>query len=953
MQNAPQQLQNQQLQNQQFRHHQQQQALLQSAQRPQQATAAAARLRNPSVDNRRGLSPSQLHSLSLDPTLQGQKGLLGPDQAAAAAAISGDMLDRGALALDGLFSTVGTRTPSRGGGAAAAVAAGRGMMQQMPGRRVQTSQAPTGSNALPLRANGGKARSFAGPQIPGSEAPSTASRRGSMDMSVNENRAYGDAAVEDESQPRTGPNGTSSTTKRRAASQSVSRKSAGASPPDGTVSPRTALGPGPENGAPTKRQRSSGSFQRNSAASPVVQHQKQLPGGDIEQLSRGLPQSGTQAHSAARSRAQFLVMQQQRQQQQAYGQGADRMNSAQFLSQLGTADAAMARSGSRYSSRANAIPPSFTPNDQAQNNRQREAFLQSQLSGGRRTPLNSSNDAGKGADGRASSRMPKASDANVTLRQASPGSIPFPVPGLPPGAIFVRMSPEGLTYLLNNEVRTIPMEQMLNINANPQALGLGNNGPSKKISQNGQPDGNTGKNGGHEQQSGVGSEAQQGDAQMSVQLGRKEDSGSLRMRQSYGRGDLLKQAGTNQISEQEMALACEKKSKTDTNAGGNSKQNGSRGDLKRSGSSRAMKTIETTGVSRGRPQPDSANKNSAISGPAAPQVGVTGSIVGTGTKRDRAKAEAELENRSTKSDRPASGNRGGGTPSQKSTASGGSGAVEGRPQGTSSSGTRRGRGRSRGRGSGNSRRVRGDRAPPRGGNGARGGTGTQAPRTTALEQKTAVSSGLQRNAEPTRASQADSDRIMAGSSMLIPPRGNSATHENRAQNQKADRGGRASAKHVEETDLQRSAKLPFDIEDNNTNNENRAQDQGTDRQQSGNHLHNGGQAQLLEIFQQSSAGAAGRTNGDLGLDQVGKGFTMEQLSLITGATGKMGNQAGNNYAYEIAPFITTGVEDADIGNMLNTMQDNLGLDAPADFEDDNILGVEDPGDLTISGRNRS
>lgn len=956
MQNAPQQLQNQQLQNQQFRQRQQQQqqqqALMQSVQRPQQA--AAGRIRNAPADGRRGLSQAQLHSLSLDSTLQGQKALLGSNQAAAAAAaISGDMLDgRGALSLDGLFSTVGTRNAQpRSGGSAAA---GRGMMQQMAGR-AQTSQGATGSNAASLRTNRGKARSFPGLQIPASEAPSTASRRGSMDISVNENRAYEDGAVEDESQPRAGPNGTSSSTKRRAASHSVSRKSGGASPTDGTVSPRTALGPAPERGAPAKRQRSTGSFQRNVAATPVVQHQKQVHGVDLGQLSRGMPQNGTQGLSAAisatRSRAQFLAMPQQRRQQQSYAQGTDRMNNAQFLSQLGTADNAMARSGNRFS-RANGIPnpPSFTPTEQTENNRQREAFLQSQLSSGRRTPLNSSNEPGKAGDGRTPSRTAKANDASTSAPQGSQGQIPFPVSELPADAVLMQMLPEGLAYLSNNEIRTLPMEQVFGMHGNAQSLGLGSNGASsKKAAQNGQPDGSNGKKGGQEQQA-IAPEPQQGDAHVSAQIGRKDDSASMRMRQSYGRGDMLKQNDTIQISEREMTLGNDKNNKAATNAPGTSKQNGSRGDLKRTGSSRAMKTIETTGLPRGRPQQEAANKNGNLNGSVAslPQVGLPGSMVTTGTKRDRSKAETEFETRSTKSDRPAPGSRGGGTPSQKSTASGGSAAMDGRVQGTSSSGTRRGRGRQRGRGSGSSRRGRGDRAPPRGGNGSRGGTVAQAPRTAALEQKATVSSGLQRHTEAARPPQVDSDRMMAGTSMLIPPRGNSVTHENRAQSQKVERGARASPKHTSETDLQRSSKLPFDIDDNNGNHESRGQDQAGDRQQNGNHLSNGGQAQLLEMLQQSSAGAGGRTNGDVGLD---KAFTIQQLNLITGGTGKIGDQSGNNYAYEMPQFMTTGVEDADIGTMLN-MNDNLGLEGPTDFEDDNILGVEDPGDLTISGRNR-
>lgn len=850
--------------------------------------------------------------------------------------------------LDGIFSTVGTRTaPSRGHGAAA-VAAGRGMMQQLSGR-VQTSQAPTGSNAPPLRGpNGSKARSFAGLQIPGSEAQSSASRRGSMDISGNVNRPYEDAAVEDESQPRAGLNGTPSTTKKRGASESVSRKSAGSSPPDGIVSPRTALASGPDGAAPAKRQRSSGLYPRNVTASPVIQqleqHQKQV---DLEQLSRGLQHNVAQGHSGARSRAQFLAMQRQ----QAYGQGTDRMNSAQFLSQLGT-DNAMSRSGNRYASRANSIPnpPSFTPNDHTQSNRQREAYLQNQLSGGRRTPLGNANDRlGDAAKG-ATSRTPKTSDVNVTMSQASQAGGHGPVPGLPSGAVLLQMSPEGLTYLLNNEVQTLPMQQMLGMPGmpgnTPSLAGLGSNGPSsKKLSQNGQPDGNLGQNDGREQQAAVGSEAQQGD--------HKDDGGSLRMRQSYGRSALLKQPGTMQISEQEMNLSTEKKSKAEANTGTSSKQNGSRGELKRNGSNRAVKTIETTGGSRGRATPDSTNKSSALSGPALslPQGGLTGSMVTAGTKRDRGAADGELENRSTKSDRPASGNRGGGTPSQKSTASGGSAAVEGRTQGTSSTGTRRGRGRSRGRGSGGSRRGRGDRAPPRGGSGSRGGNGAQAPRTTALEQKTAVSAALQRSAEATRASQADSERIMASSSMLLPLRGNSSNHESRAQSQKAERGGRGSSKQAEEAELQRPTKLSFDIDEDNTNNDSRGQDQGTDLQSSGSHLHNGGQ--LLEMLQQSTTGTGGRTNGDVGLD-VDKAFNMQPLSLIAGSgAGKLGNQAGSNYAYDQLQYLTTGVEDADIGNMLHTMQDNLGLEGPTDFEDDNILAVDDHGDLTLSGRNRT
>lgn len=949
MQTAAQQMQNQQQRQSQLRHQQQQQAILQSSQRTQQNVSRPARMHNSSVDNRRAMSHGQLHSLSLDSTIPGQNALMSADQAVA---MSGDLLDvRGAMSFEGLFPTVGTRTsPSRSTGAAApqapaqGTASGRGLMQIVG---VQAAQAPIGSNGLQNRANGGKPRSFPGHQLAGSEAPSTASRRGSMDMSVD-GRPYENTAIVDESQPRAGANGVVTSGKRRAGSQSVSRKSGGTPQPDETGTRRSALGPGSESGGPAKRQRSTGAFQRNAGTSPSAQLQKQFSGGNIEAMSRTLPQNGMQGHATGTSRAQVMAMHRQR---QTYRPNADRRNNAQFYSQLSASENPMARGGNRYSGRTNGVPnpPPYPQNDQSQSNPHRDAFLQNQVPSGRRTPLSNANtsasNAGKGADGRVQSRASKGSDSNIPLPQAQQGGVSYPVAPLQSDSRMMQL-PEMMNYIANGE---LPVEQVYGVPPNANFLDLRNGGPVSKKAVQGQQEAGIRKNVVHDQQSGVGTDAQQTDVQMAAQLGRKEANGSLRMRQTFSRGELLKQQGAMQIGKQEMPLTNEKKSKTETNMSGIEKQNGFRNELKRNSSSRAMKTIETTGGSRGRHM-DGANKNNALNTPsgALPHMGLSASLVGSGSKRDRAATEADMENRSTKSDRQASGTRGGGTQSQKSTASGGSGAVEGRTQAANSSGTRRGRGRSRGRGSGGGRRARGERAPPRGGNGSRGGTSAQAARNNAQEQKNVVTANLQRNAEASRTSQADTDRMLGSSSILMPPRGSSATHENRSQTQKGERGARVSSKHVEDTDLQRTQKLPFDLGDANATAESRGPDVSGDQQPSGNHMHSG---KLLEFFQQPGTGGGGRTNGDLNNDAGEKAFQVQQLNFMSG-DGKLGNQSGGNYGYEISPYMANGVDETDLGDMIPPITDNLGFGPPPDLEDVGILGV-DPGDLAIPGRSRS
>lgn len=916
-------------------------------------------MRVSSADNRRTLQQSQLavQSLSLESSLQGQKGTIPSNQAAAA--LSSDALDVNG-ALDSMFSTVGTRnTPPRssGAGAAPAVAASRSMMPQMA-VRTQSAQLPTGSNGVPIRGGSAKSRQFGLPV--GSDAPSSASRRGAMDVSVNVGRQYDDAAVEDESQPRTGGGGTSSGGKKRSASQNITRKSPGSSRTD-ALSPRGFVAS--DGGGPTKRQRA-GLYAPTGTEAPMIQQlqqqQKQLSSVDIEHISRGLGQAQTPRARAA----QLMVLQQQIQQAQAFAQGAEQVTSAQFLSQIGSGDKGnSARNVGRYASRPGGAPnPSFGAQDPGMNNRQREAFIPAQMSGGRRIPGGGMNERENNGsmDVRGSTRGQKGAEGSFAAAQtADQAGIATAGPALniPDNNMPIPMNPD-FFYLLERQHSFMPNTAKMNMPANTAAFpGLtANLNAAKKVGQNGSSDGNV-KDSGRDDQVAVVCDVtkQHNDAQISEHIqrdshisldsgGLKDDAGSMHLRQAFSGNDLLKSSSAMQITEQDMAIANEKKSKSEANGGTNSKQNAGRGEIRRSGSSRAMKTIETTGASGSLPRPDSSGKANGLSGSAG-AIAQTGlGTMAAGTKRDKGSGDLEVESRSTKSDRQGSGNRGGGTPSQKSTASGGSGAVDVRgTQGTSST-TRRGRGRSRGRGSGG-RRSRAERAPPRGSAAGRSGSSIQPPRTSALDQSVSVSAGMPMGSEAGRGTQNDVDERIPTSSILARPRGNVQSVEARGQSQKPERNRLPHGKPNEsQAELGSVPKLGFENEASG-NNESRGQGQ-----QSGSHLHSDG-GPLLEMLPQPGNVGAGRGAGDeAGLDAGDKEFTIHQFALVAGnGTGKLGGHSGNNLNLDMQYLAE---DETDIGNMLHTMQGNhLALDAGTDFEEDNILGVTDP-DLGMTGRNR-
>lgn len=850
-------------------------------------------------------------------------------------------------ALESVLSTVGTRnTPPRSdaaasvaAAAAAAAAASRGMMPQM-GVRAQSSHISTGTYAPPHR--GGvstKSRQYGGLPV-GSEAPSSASRRGAIDVSVHAGRQYESAAVEDESQPRPGPAGTSSSSKKRTASQNLSRRSL-ASSPTNTTSPRAVYG-GSEGGGPAKRQRASGLYHGNVSEAPLAQqfptHQKQSLSMDIEQVSRGY----SQGQSATRGRsAQLMALQQQR--QQPFGQGSDQVNSAQFFPQMGSGDKSnAARDTGRYPGRQGSgtapNPSSYLPHEQAMNNRQRDAFLQAQISNGRRTTMND-REKNSGTEGRGSSGGQRRGEGNFTVSQAAGQAAmasAAPPLNLSENSFAMQMSDPNFLILLDKMNMTGSSGTFSGLNGNLDA--------GKKVNRNGGGEGNP-RDEGQEEQGGVGGQKQNNEAQISEQIqrdtqmplqgnGLKEDGGSLRLRQQFARDDLLKSSGAVPISEHDMELGGDKKLKSEAVVVSNAKGMGNRGEMKRNSSTRAMKTIETTGLSRSRARSDNGSKNNGGNGST---LGMSQAALGTmvaGSKREKGPAEVEMENRSTKSDRQASTNRGGGTPSQKSTASGGSAAMDMRViQGTSST-TRKGRGRSRGRGSG-SRRVRADRGgPPRGSNASRSGNSSQPPRTAGMEQKSNSSAAMQLTSDGSRApNDGGSRNNIPASSILTPPRGNIHNAEGRGQSQKAERNGRSHGKHTEtQADMERTAKLGFENDDNG-HTDNRGQLESIERQQSSSHLHTDN-GPLLEMFQQPSNVGSGRSSGDMAvLEPVDKAFTMHNLNLVTGAgNGKMGVQGGGNY-YDIQHYL--GEEETDIGNMLSSMQDNMPLDPT--FTEDNIL----------------
>lgn len=917
---------------------------MQNSQRQQQPSPAApgsARMRNSSVDNRRQLSHSQLavQSLPLDPSHQGQKPSMPPEQSsAAAAALSGDMLDVNAL--ESVFSTAGPRNTqpasdvavSAAAAAAAAAAASRGMIPQMGGRP-QSSHMSTGTYPQPHRGGGStKSRQYGGLPV-GSEAPSSASRRGAIDIPVHAGRQYEDAAIEDESQPRAGPVGTSNS-KKRAASQNLSRRSPGSSPTD-AASPRAVYGSS-EGGGPAKRQRASGLYQGNASEGPLVQqyqqHQKQSLSMDIEQISRGY----SQGQAAARGRsAQFTGLQQR---QQAFAQGSDQVNGAQFFPHLGAGDKGnVARNGGRYAVRqgSGAVPnpSSYMSHEQAMNNRQ--AFLQAQTPGGRRTPMSTIDDRDKnpGVEGRGSSGGQRRGEANFAMSQGTAQAAiasAAPALNLSESSLAMQMSTPSFLYLIDK----------MNTGNFSGLTGTLN---ADKKANNGTGEGNP-RDDGQEEHGGVGAQKQNNEPQISERIqrdiqmplqgsGLKGDNGSSRLRQQFGRDDLLKSSGAMPITEHDMELGGDKKIKSESIVASNAKGMASRGEMKRNSSSRAMKTIETTGLSRPRVRPDNSNKNNGAN-VSTPGVGqATLATVAVGSKREKGSMEMEMENRSTKSDRQASTNRGGGTPSQKSTASGGSAAMDMRVMQSTSSSTRKVRGRSRGRGS-SSRRGRTDRgALPRGSNASRSGNSSQ-PARAGLEQKSNSSAAMQLTGDGARGlpNERDGRNNLPGSSILTPPRGPMHNTEGRGQIQKSERNGRGHGKHTEsQADMERVSKLGVDNEDNE-NTENRGQRQSIERQQSTSHLHSD-DGPLLEMLQQSSNVGSGRSSGDMAvLEPVDKAFTMQQLNLVTGGNGKMGVQGGGNY-YDIQQYL--GDEESDIGNIFPSMQDNMPLDPT--FTEDNIL----------------
>eukprot|EP00177_Eucheuma_denticulatum_P003331 GFKZ01006020.1.p1 GENE.GFKZ01006020.1~~GFKZ01006020.1.p1 ORF type:complete len:1215 (-),score=189.63 GFKZ01006020.1:86-3730(-) len=953
-----------QLQQQQLRHRklQQQHAIMQSShrQQPPVTSGSAQRMRVSSADNRRTLQQSQLavQSLSLESSLQGQRAT--PPSEQAAAALSSDALDANG-ALDSVLSSVGTRTtPPRtsGTGAAPAVAVSRSMMPQMAGR-TQSAQLPTGSNGVPIRGGSVKSRQYGLPA--GSDAPSSASRRGAMDISVNVGPQYDDAAVEDESQPRTGGGRTSSGGKKRSASQNISRKSPGSSRTD-ALSPR-GFGAS-EGGGPAKRQRAAGLYAPTGADAPMIQQlqhqQKPLSGVDIEQISRGLGQ----AHGTLRGRTHLMAFQHQRQ-QQAFAQSAEQVSNAQFLSQIASGDkSGGARNVGRYVPRPGGAPnPTFAAHEHGVNNRQREAYISAQMSAGRRTAgggINERENNGN-VEGRGSSRVQKGSEGNFAAAQAADQAgiaTAGPALNIQDNNMSVPMNQDILLFL-ERQIGFIPNAGKMNMPASTSAFpGLtANLSASKKAGQNVSGDGNL-KDSGRDDQVGVVGDVtkQHNDAQISDHIqrdshmpldsgGLKDDAGSMHIPQAFNGNDLLKSSSAMQITEQDIAIVNEKKSKSDANVGPNSKQSSGRGEIRRTGSSRAMKTIETTDVSRTLQRPDSGGKANGLSGSAGAIAQSALGTMGAGSKRDKGSGDLEVESRSTKSDRQGSGNRGGGTPSQKSTASGGSGAVDVRgTQGTSST-ARRGRVRSRGRGS-SGRRSRAERAPPRGSAAGRTGSSNQPPRTSALDQNVSASAGMPLGSDAGRGTQNDVDERTPTSAILAPPRGNVQNVEARVQSQKAERNrlphGKANDSQAE---LGSVPKLGFETEASG-NNENRGQ-----AQQSGSHLHSDG-GPLLEMLPQPGSVGAGRGAGDdTGLDSVEKEFTMQQLGLVAGnGTGKLGGHNGSNYNYDLQQYLAE--DETDIGNMLHSMQGHLALDAGTDFEDDNILGVTDPGDLGMTGRNR-
>lgn len=868
------------------------------------------------ADSRRAINQSQLaRSLTLEGPMQRQKSAsavtIPTDQPSNP--LTSDVLDS---TFDHVFPPVANASaPARTNAAAAAAAAAnatssRAIMQQMAGR-AHSAQVLTGTTPAQMRSNGAnvKAPRYAGLPI-GSEAPSSASRRGaSMDLSVNASAQYGEAAVVDESQPRSTAAGNTPTSKKRQA-QTMSRKHAAASA-GGQISPRAYTG---EGTAATKRQRT-GVYQGNPNDNQVYQQLQQ-------QVSRGLAQRGRSA--------QFLAMQQQR--QQPFSQGVEQVNSTQFLSQISAGGKGnTGRNLTQLNGRntAAAGPPAFSPHEQ-QALSQRD-FLQAQMVNGRRVQLSNMADrtAGDGGEGRASSGMQKG-DPNFTFSHAAATQAAMASAsslGLQDGSMA--MNNPNMISFLDSHLDHINNSKMNLKGSSAMVVGLTNVNGGKKMNTSNGNDG-SGKDSGHGNRAVKGNDIRS-ESQLSIQASAMKEEQALRMRPAFGRDDLMKRSSPMQISDQNMSLVSDKR-KSDQKIGTGSKANSSRPDSKRNSTSRAMKTIETNGGTKDRSRPDTSSKTSALNGSTAALGQTALGSIGTNGKREKMISE-EAHNRDSKNDRQTSGSRGGGTPSQKSNASGGSRNNHSDARGNqgSMSNSRRGRGRTRGRGSG-SRRSRAERGPPRASNGGRSG-GSAAARSTALDQK-ATSTSMQMSSDSRRAVPVD-----AVGGLMGPPRGASQNLDSRGQNQTAERSGRGHNKRAEsQNDGGRSTKRSFET----------VEDPGNTDQQSTTHIPNESGA-LMEMLSANSV-APGRSGTDVNpLDQVGKSFNISNLGLVgTGSSGKVGAGTSGAYPYDMSSYLND--DEGGISTMF--MSDNLDIETATDFEEDNLLGVGDPSDLGMTGRNR-